>query len=450
MTRSSEILSLSLAVRIVLATSIGLASATIAMADGYRLQPGDTVRISVYSRDDLSGDFRIDDVGEIVLPLLGEVATEGKTTREMRDYLHNALKGKIGSDINLFVTIAEHRPVYVDGDVDRPGAYPYRPNMTVGKVMALAGGRHSLRTAGALVSASRELEAYSLLLDSYYQDAAREARLLSEVAGHARPSFPPDLQKAASDPRIREILDNERTLMSSRNEVDASRTASLQQEIASLSAELATIQAQRKSIDLKRSLFQRQFDDIEKLVAKGVVPKSSILQLQIIATDLDQEARNAEISTLRTISALDQSRRQLADLTVARDADIAGQLQDVQNQLAQSRIRYDESGKRLAVLFSQTLPVSMLTEESAPPLVTIERSAVSKPIEADLNYRLHPGDVVRVPWPEFSLPDIPDEPLPGRARVEGTEVVDADVEPVGQDSGGAEFAGEKPEGANGD
>jgi protein involved in polysaccharide export with SLBB domain len=449
-TRSSGVFSLSGTVRIVLATIIGLASANVAMADGYRLQPGDTVRISVYARDDLSGNFRIDDVGEIVLPLLGEVATEGKTTREMRDYLQNALKDRIGSDINLVVTIAEHRPVYVDGDVDRPGAYPYRPNMTVGKVMALAGGRHSLRTAGALVSASRELETFSLLLDSYYRDAAREARLLSEVAGHAKPWFPPDLEKAASNPRIREILDNERTLMSTRIEVDASRTASLQQETASLSAELTTIQAQKKSIELKRSLFQTQFDEIEKLAGQGVVPKSSILRLQITATSLDQEARSAEISTLRTIRALDQSRRQLADLTVARGADIAVQLQDVQNQLAQSSIRYDESRKRLAVLFSQTLPVSMLTEGSDPPLVTIERSAASEPIEADLNYRLQPGDVVRVPWPEFSLPDIPDERLPERARVENAEVERADVESVAQDGGGAEHAGGKSEGADRD
>lgn len=424
--RSSKVGSLASTMQIVLLSIVGLASATVSSADAYRLQPGDTVSIHVYARDDLSGNFRIDDAGEIVVPLLGEIAVKGETTREMRAKLEEAIRRLVGADVSVAVGIAEHRPVFVDGDVDRPGAYPYRPEMTVGKALALAGGRHSLRTAGALVSASRELESFSLLMDSYYRDAAREARLLAEKAGHAEPTFPSDLERAASDPRIREILANERRLMSSRNDVRASRIYSLEQQITSLSEELATIRAQKKSIDLKRSLFQKQFDDIVKLAGQGVVPKSSTLQLEITATTLDQEARNAELSILRTSGAVDQARHQLADLTIVRDAEIANQLRDTQDQLAQSRIRYEESRKRLAVLFSQTLPVSLLTEESDPPLVTIERGDYADPIKAKLNDRLQPGDIVRVPWPEFSLPNVPVERLPARAEAEGTNTKSAD------------------------
>ena len=37
-------------------------------------------------------------------------------------------------------TVAEYRPVYVNGDVSKPGEYPYRPTTTARQVVALAGG----------------------------------------------------------------------------------------------------------------------------------------------------------------------------------------------------------------------------------------------------------------------------------------------------------------------
>ena len=40
----------------------------------------------------------------------------------------------------VLVTIAEYRPVYVNGDVTKPGEQTFRPGMTVRQAVALAGG----------------------------------------------------------------------------------------------------------------------------------------------------------------------------------------------------------------------------------------------------------------------------------------------------------------------
>ena len=41
---------------------------------------------------------------------------------------------------NVTVTITEYRPFYINGEVEKPGSYPYKKNLTVEKAVALAGG----------------------------------------------------------------------------------------------------------------------------------------------------------------------------------------------------------------------------------------------------------------------------------------------------------------------
>ena len=47
-----------------------------------KLQPGDKIRITVFGEDKLSGDYEIDQSGQISLPLAGTVETVPPVSRE--------------------------------------------------------------------------------------------------------------------------------------------------------------------------------------------------------------------------------------------------------------------------------------------------------------------------------------------------------------------------------
>jgi protein involved in polysaccharide export with SLBB domain len=38
------------------------------------------------------------------------------------------------------VTIEEYRPIFVNGQVEKSGAYPFQPGLTIRKAVSLAGG----------------------------------------------------------------------------------------------------------------------------------------------------------------------------------------------------------------------------------------------------------------------------------------------------------------------
>ncbi len=107
----------------------------------YRLGPGDRVRIITFGDQDLSGQFRIDSAGQITVPLLGSVHAGGLTEAELQIAIADQLvKLNIFKKPSVSIEILDYRPIFVLGEVAKPGEYPYQPGMTVLTAVAVAGG----------------------------------------------------------------------------------------------------------------------------------------------------------------------------------------------------------------------------------------------------------------------------------------------------------------------
>jgi polysaccharide export outer membrane protein len=107
----------------------------------YRLGSGDVVRIITYGEDPLTGEFRVNDGGSIAVPLLGSMQAAGLTPAQLETEVAGGL---IGADLlrnpSVSVEVIAYRPIFVLGEVNKPGQYPYQPGMTVVTAAAVAGG----------------------------------------------------------------------------------------------------------------------------------------------------------------------------------------------------------------------------------------------------------------------------------------------------------------------
>lgn len=110
-------------------------------AESYRLGAGDQVRIIVYGEDQLTGEFRVDDQGRIALPLLGGVPAAGLSPQGLDKAISDELRRRnLLRDPSVSVEVLAYRPVFILGEVARPGQYPFQPGMTVLTAVAVAGG----------------------------------------------------------------------------------------------------------------------------------------------------------------------------------------------------------------------------------------------------------------------------------------------------------------------
>ena len=108
--------------------------------DGYKLGVGDKIGISVLNEPDLSLEVTVNDQGRITYPFLGELRVSGVTVQGLREAIANGLKPDYLLDPRVTVHVVAYRNFYINGEVEKPGGFPWEPGMTVRKAAAMAGG----------------------------------------------------------------------------------------------------------------------------------------------------------------------------------------------------------------------------------------------------------------------------------------------------------------------
>ncbi|MGI9317416.1 MAG: polysaccharide biosynthesis/export family protein [bacterium] len=109
--------------------------------DRYKVQPGDTLSVSVWKEPDLSGDVTVHPDGTFSVPLVGEILAENRSVPEIQQDVTEALIRYIPEPI---VTIGLRETVgtkiYIIGQVNTPGAYIVTQPTDVMQALSLASG----------------------------------------------------------------------------------------------------------------------------------------------------------------------------------------------------------------------------------------------------------------------------------------------------------------------
>src|SRR5262249_56813605 len=109
---------------------------------GSTLGAGDLVEVRVFQEADLSGAYRLSPEGTIDYPLCGKVSLAGITSSQAADALTQCLANGYLRRPQVSVLIREYnsKKVFVFGEVQKPGTFPYDENMSVIQAITLAGG----------------------------------------------------------------------------------------------------------------------------------------------------------------------------------------------------------------------------------------------------------------------------------------------------------------------
>jgi polysaccharide export outer membrane protein len=106
------------------------------------LGPGDVFEVTVYGEEKLSGIHRIAPDGAIRFPLIERVVVEGMTANEIAEELRRRLQDGFLREPSVSVFVKEYssKKVFVLGEVQRPGTFPFTAGMNIVEAIALAGG----------------------------------------------------------------------------------------------------------------------------------------------------------------------------------------------------------------------------------------------------------------------------------------------------------------------
>jgi polysaccharide export outer membrane protein len=120
-------------------------------AEGYAIQPGDLLEVSVWKEEDMQRDVVVRPDGGMSFPLVGDMKVAGRTVDQVREEITSRLTKYIPDPV---VTVAAKQisgnTVYVIGKVNRPGAFPVTRYIDILQALSLAGGMTPYAATGKI------------------------------------------------------------------------------------------------------------------------------------------------------------------------------------------------------------------------------------------------------------------------------------------------------------
>ncbi|MGR9450970.1 polysaccharide biosynthesis/export family protein [Rhizobium leguminosarum] len=387
---------------------------SVAHAENYTLVPEDQVRLRVVewrssdsryaSWEALGGTYTVDDAGNLAIPITGQVQAIGKTTEQVSDAIATALseKAELPGKPFIAVEIAQHAPIFVTGTVQTPGRYAFEADMTVMKAVSIAGGFLREREENTVFERDRiqAAGAYRTAILNRRDLLMRQARLRAEIAGEQSFEIPAEL---AGTPDVDKLKAQELNLMRLRrvdieSQIDAASdlTRLYGQQVQSLEAK---INSQKRQIDLA----QKELDNVNSLVSKGLVSNSrqvsvdrgvadaqgTLIDLEVALTTARQGLSEADRSKINIVNRQNSENQELlnqVNLAIGRAA--------IDIQVAQLLGEQAGYSAQLAQMNTETPGLGRAQKNYR--IVRRNEDGTYRNIEADETTTLRPHDVVEI------------------------------------------------------
>ena len=426
--------------------AVGLTiSVTQAKAE-YRVNVGDILEVAVAGVPELGHRAPVQIDGNISLPLVGVVPVAGLPLSQIRDQIRVALARKVfrqrtpdGREIVVVIEpdevttiVAEYRPIYVNGDVSKPGEYPYRPATTVRQVIAVAGGydiMHVRMNNPYLESADLRSE-YGSLWTEFAKEQARMWRIKNELGDGAQisPGALTDVPIARS--AISEIVHAETEYLKTKQSDYQQEKAFLQRGVRQGDDEVRVLSEQQKK---EEEGFQSDLEDLQKasdLFSKGALtsPRVTDARRAVLLSSTRKLQTSAQL--LQVKKQQDEFARKLTKLDDQRRLDLLRELQDTSLRLNQTREKLQSVGEKLQ--YTAMVRSQLVRGAGSKPDIAIIRKGEKGPerIIASEDTELQPGDAVEV---TLRYQDGPDAP-PRRLSSSNTSLGIGRTEATGDDS----------------
>jgi polysaccharide biosynthesis/export protein len=374
----------------------------------YRLDVGDVIQISVATAPELQRRVSIELDGSISFPLLGTITVTGLTPAQAQAKIKAGLANKPlqlrrpdgRSDLVVIApdevtAVVEYRPIYVNGDVSKPGEYPYRLLMTVRQAVALSGGYDTFRfrVSNPNIDIADLRSQYESLWIEFAKERAHAWRLKAELGDQkdldlADVPLPPTL--------IAEIVRLETENLNTRQSDHRRQKEFLQRAVKQSSDQIAALSEQEQTEERGVQADAQELQKDLELLSKGTLTSPRV-------TDARRAVLLSSTRKLQTVVQLMQLKREQDEVQTKFDQlddqrriELLGGLQDANAKLGDLRAKLQGIEEKIRVT---DLLRSQLAEGggNGPEIVIIRKSGTGLlHLVASEETELQPGDVVEV------------------------------------------------------
>ena len=346
----------------------------------------------------LGGEHIVSPDGKVYVAIVGGVPARGKTPSEVSSEISLLLQSKLGLDQPPIATVEvlEFRPIFVVGDVNSAGSYPFSPEMTVLQAIGLAGGHvrstsPTLRTERETLNVVGEMEELQLLK---WSQTVRIARLHAELNGSPDLVVPSDL---SDQPVAAELIALEKDILKVRRKSIASRKSAIEDLKRVLETRIEKLD---QEIELRKSQYKiinEELANVTILRERGLVASARQTALSGRAIELEATILSLEVAKLTAEQQLNEAVRDELELVDDLAEQLIAQLRELIEELQNTEVKLLTARK----LYRETESFGRLTLGTATATTFSYRisrlvDGVREDFQVDESDAIMPGDTLRV------------------------------------------------------
>jgi polysaccharide export outer membrane protein len=377
----------------------------------YLVQKGDVLEMSVAGVPDLRQESRVDLDGNVSFPLIKSLHAAGvsltKIESDVKEQLSKSLYQHVvdGKELvtaipseTISVRISAYRPIYVDGDVSKPGAQTFSPGMTVRQAISLAGGYEIMRfrmNNPFIEGADLKSDYESLWLDYVHAQGEvwRLKRLLS-------PERDLSLEKMTDAPLPESILAQTRALAQQKADqektIDASELAHLTDGKNILDHQIDSLMARQVKDDENAKVDSDEYENLKAFSSHGNLPMTRLSEARRLLLFSATQALQTQVQTAETHRLQADADHKLQRFSQDIKAQAVKELAEQEMKVEAIRSKLQAAGEKIAYI--GIIRSQMTRGRSGSAAIQIMRGADNDAtvVEATPNTLLSPGDAVDV------------------------------------------------------
>jgi polysaccharide export outer membrane protein len=397
---------------------LGFALQSAAQAQSaYKIQPGDVLQVAVVGLPDFQYKSVVNLEGAVTLPMLAPVKVAGLDLQAaqalVKDQLSRKLYQQRGVDGRenvtaispdaVMLTVAEYRPIYVNGDVTQPGQQAYRPGMTVRQVVALSGGYEIMRfrAENPFLKSAELRNDYQTQWIEYVRGQSNVWRLRTELAalaGEANPNL--SLEKMTEAPLPQEQLDEQRKIARDQFDLETSQVGAeqtfLQNAVKVANDQIALLQNRKANDNEDADADAADYKKLKDFSQRGVVPMDRLSEARRLFLYSSTQALQTTVQLTNITRERDEAQRNIGRFAEKRRAELLKDLGEATTAVGEARSRLQSVSEQLT--YTGIIRSQLARGSGAKPTITITHPAANGggTETGSENSLVQPGDTIEI------------------------------------------------------
>ena len=382
----------------------------------YLVQPGDVLEIAVAGLPDLKLRGTVDTDGQIAVPLTASVKVGGlefaKVQAKIRELLSQRIyqqRGPDGRDAttaispdSVIVTIAEYRPVYLTGDVTKPGQQTFRPGLTVRQAVALAGGYEIMRFRmnNPFLEGADLRNSYQTAWMDYVAKQANIWRIRKQLDPDKADAPEGTLEKLTEAPLSASILEAVRTTTREQYAAAEDRFHAerdyLVKTVETADSQIKLLKVRQGKDEENVEVDSTDYETLKDFRSHGNLPSTRLAEARRLYLFSSIQSLQTGVQLVNTTRERDEAARNVTRLTEARRTDLLKELSSALIERNSLLSQLQAVGEKIT--YTGVIRSQLARGAGATPKIQIIHPGADggQSVEAEEDSVLRPGDTIDV------------------------------------------------------